>query len=130
MGLRKFTAGKARRIMAALSLACASSLSSTPAQAQTTNVPTAIVDDGAESALTPYVQTAATYGSLYVIVVASVQVAGGIIAAAAPASWSATAQTFGVPLLVVPLMAEMVPRIRRNVPPFVESWMGGSAPKE
>lgn len=119
MGIRNFNIGKTRRTIPPLVVALTLALPSLSANAQTT-VPTT----APESAVALHLETVATYGTLYVIVVASVQIASRVVAAAAPASWSAAAQAFGVPLLVVPLMVEMVPMIRRNVPSLIENWVG------
>lgn len=76
----------------------------------------------------PTATTAAIYGSLYVLVVGAVQVATRLVDAVAPASWGAASQTFGIPLLMVPLMAQMVPLLRRTVPATVDHWLGEAPP--
>jgi hypothetical protein len=70
----------------------------------------------------PTVTRAIIYGSLYGIVVVSVQVASTIIESVASVAWGASAQTFGIPLLVVLVMAQLVPALRQAVPKVVNPW--------
>lgn len=75
----------------------------------------------------PTATAVVTYGSIYTAVLATVQSARWIIAAAAPLEWAATAQTFGTPLLVMPIMVQLIPVVRRWAPEAVDA-MGVGAP--
>jgi uncharacterized membrane protein YgdD (TMEM256/DUF423 family) len=64
--------------------------------------------------------TAITYGSIYAAVLVAVQGARVIITALSPTAFLATAQTFGIPLFVVPVMAQLVPAVRQWAPQAVD----------
>lgn len=63
---------------------------------------------------------AAVYGTLYVTAFVAVQAASAAILAVAPAASAGTALTFGLPAVMVVLMAQMVPTVRQEVPPLVQ----------
>lgn len=74
------------------------------------------------------VTTAALYASLYVTVFIMVQTLRVTASLAVPAAYVATAQTFGVPAVMVAVMPHLIPAVRRSVPPVVERlWRGDSA---
>ena len=94
--------------------------------------PAGASQSGRQDWLQPAVTTVSIYGSLYVVVVIAVQSARHGVAAVAPTAWVDLAQTFGVPLLVVPVMANLVPAVRSAVPRMVAEWFedrGQSAPE-
>ena len=64
--------------------------------------------------------TAITYGSIYAAVLVAVQGARVIITALSPTAFLTTAQTFGIPLFVVPVMAQLVPAVRQWAPQAVD----------
>ncbi len=72
----------------------------------------AVRSDWVRSATT----TAVTYGSIYTAVLVAVQTARVIITAVTPFEFLATAQTFGIPLFVVPIMAQLIPAVRQWAP--------------
>lgn len=73
-----------------------------------------------------WIKPAATYSSLYLVVVSAVQVARLAITAIAPAAWLMPAQMFGIPLVVMPVMLTAGPGLRQFVPQAVDRLLGDS----
>ena len=78
-------------------------------------------DTGGPDWVKPAATTAITYGTIYGVVLTAVQSARVLITALAPFEWLAVAQTFGVPMFVVPVMAQLVPAVRHWAPDAADS---------
>ena len=101
-----------RRPLVALALAAALMLAAPAARA---------ADTGGPEWVKPAATTAITYGTIYGFVLTAVQSARVLITALAPLEWLATAQTFGIPMFVVPVMAQLVPAVRQWAPDAADS---------
>lgn len=89
--------------------------------------------DGAERRaewVKPVATTAITYGTLYAAVLTAVTGARLTITALAPLEWLSASLTFGTPLFVIPVMAQLVPAVRQWAPAAAEALersLGGGA---
>ncbi len=72
----------------------------------------------------PTATTAVTYGALYASVVVVIQGTRLAIAALVPAGWLIPTQIFGIPMVMVPMMAHLVPSVRQSAPGWVETILG------
>ena len=70
--------------------------------------------------LKPAATKAITYGSIYTAVLAAEQGTRLAIVTLAPIEWLGVTQTFGIPLVMVPLMAELIPEVRQWAPKAVD----------
>ena len=68
------------------------------------------------SAWKPFTTAAITYSSLYTIVVTGVRSTQAVMGSLVPIEWLATAQTYGTPLILVPIMAQLIPAVRQWAP--------------